>query len=195
MPGESAGRPLERAAELTLNSQRMVDLDSVGGLLPEVARRAIDAWVKLGLEIEADHPGAPAAPVFVTLRGPNGTLRGCIGSLSPTKPDVSAETARSAVLAATRDPRFVPVRAEELAHLKIEVSVLLPPEPISGLSQLDPRRYGVVVRDECGRQGLLLPEVPGIDDAATQVIIARRKAGVDPEAPVTLRRFEVKKFV
>jgi AmmeMemoRadiSam system protein A len=173
----------------------MIDLDSVGDLLPEVARRAIEAWLHLGQQIEADHPGAPAAPVFVTLRGPDGALRGCIGSLSPTEADVARETARSAILAATRDPRFAPVRAEELAELRIEVSVLLPQEPVAGLSELDPRRYGVVVRDEFGRQGLLLPEVPGINDAATQVSIARRKAGVEPDARVTLRRFEVRKFI
>lgn len=143
---------------------------------------------------EPTEPAAPAAAVFVTLRDAAGDLRGCIGTLAPTAPDVSLETARSAVLAATRDPRFPPVELSELPALQVEVSVLFPEEPVNDLSQLDPRRYGVVVRDASGRRGLLLPEVPGVDDAATQVEIARRKAGIAPGANTTLSRFEVAKF-
>jgi AMMECR1 domain-containing protein len=105
-----------------------------------------------------------------------------------------SETARSAVLAATRDPRFPPVSSPELAALSIEVSVLGPEEPIIGPAELDPRRYGVIVRDGNGRQGLLLPDIPGIDEASTQVELARRKAGIEPDASVRLFRFEVSKW-
>lgn len=105
-----------------------------------------------------------------------------------------SETARSAVLAATRDPRFPPVSTPELEALSIEVSVLGPEEPIAGPAELDPRRYGVVVRDGNGRQGLLLPDIPGIEEAATQVELARRKAGIEPDAVVRLSRFEVRKW-
>lgn len=132
--------------------------------------------------------------MFVTLRERDGALRGCVGSLVASEPDVVTETARSAVLAATRDPRFPPVSPPELPRLSIEVSVLGPEEPVSGPSELDPHRYGVVVRDGFGRQGLLLPDIPGIEDALTQVDIARRKAGIDPEATVRLYRFEVEKW-
>jgi MEMO1 family protein len=52
----------------------------------------------------------------------------------------------------------------------------------------------VVVSDSAGRQGLLLPDVPGIDSAALQVEIARRKAGIPSGSPVTLSRFEVFKY-
>ena len=107
---------------------------------------------------------------------------------------MASETARSAVLAATRDPRFQPVSADELRGLRIEVSVLMECEPVSSLADLDPARWGVVVADEGGRRGLLLPEVPGVESVAAQVEIARRKAGVAEGAPVTLWRFGVKKF-
>jgi AmmeMemoRadiSam system protein A len=173
----------------------MIPLESLAEPLTQIARRAIHAWISQGERIEARCPGAPSAGVFVTLRNADGSLRGCIGSLSPIESDVAAETARSAILAASRDPRFEPVRTEELEELRIEVSVLLPAEPVTGLSELDPQRYGVVVRDAGGRQGLLLPQVPGIDSAAMQVEIARRKAGLALDTPISLRRFEVIKFV
>jgi len=172
----------------------MSGLDDLGPALPRIAREAIQTQLSSGQRLVVPRQEAPAAPVFVTLRNPDGSLRGCIGSLVAAERDVARESARSAVLAATRDPRFPAVTAEELPGLHIEVSVLMPEEPVSGISELDPARYGVVVRDGFGRQGLLLPDVPGVDDAATQVEIARRKAGIEPGEPVMLRRFEVKKF-
>jgi AmmeMemoRadiSam system protein A len=172
----------------------VASIDEIGPLLPELARRAIRAFLTNLPAIEALHSDAPRAPVFVTLRNPDGSLRGCIGSVRAIERDVAAETARSAVLAASRDPRFDRVRLEELERLRIDVSVLMPEEPISGVSELDPSRYGVIVRDPSGRQGLLLPDVPGIDDASTQVHVAREKAGVPPGATVTVSRFEVRKF-
>ena len=65
---------------------------------------------------------------------------------------------------------------------------------MSGVEDLDPERYGVVVRDEHGRRGLLLPGIPGIMDALTQVAVARRKAGILPGAHVVLSRFVVTKW-
>jgi MEMO1 family protein len=172
----------------------MPEVHDVGPELPAIARRAIFEWLSTGVRSEARRPGTPCAPVFVTLRNADGSLRGCIGSLSAAETDVVAETARSAVLAATRDPRFSPVTQAELSGLSIEVSVLMPEEPVADPRELDPARYGVVVRDPHGRQGLLLPEVPGVDTPEMQVDIARRKAGIEPNQPVSLRRFEVRKF-
>ena len=172
----------------------MLELKALGSDLPGIARLAIANFLHTNARVDLGRPGAPRAPVFVTLRSLDGSLRGCIGSLIAIEPDVASETARSAVLAATRDPRFPPVRSEELQKLHIEVSVLLPEEPVTNFDELDPQRYGVVVRDDSGRQGLLLPEVPGVDTAELQVEIARRKAGIEPEASVTMRRFEVVKF-
>lgn len=163
--------------------------------LPALARRAISACVREGRSIEAGRAGAPRGGVFVTLRSPDGNLRGCIGSISPLESDVLAETVRSAVLAATRDPRFEPVRADELAGLHVEVSVLAPEEPIASPSELDPSIYGVIVRDRLGRRGLLLPGIEGVDDAATQIAIARQKAGISASEPVSLARFRVVKLV
>lgn len=172
----------------------MVTLEQVGPELPAVARHAIELALGARPSPEVERSTAPPAGVFVTLRNPDGSLRGCIGSISPVEGDLLSETERSAVLAATRDPRFPPVAPDELAGLHIEVSVLAPEEPANGLEDLDPREYGVIVRDRAGRRGLLLPDIEGVDDAATQVAIARRKAGIGGSEPVILSRFRVRKF-
>lgn len=168
-------------------------LEEIGPSLPSIARRAITDFLS-GDGVGTVEPAGPRSPVFVTLRGPGGVLRGCIGSVSPSRGDVVTETARSAILAATRDPRFEPVSVAELARLSIEVSVLEPEEPIATIDELDPRRYGVVVRDEAGHQGLLLPGIDGVSEAGTQVVVARRKAGIPMGAPIRLSRFLVHKW-
>ena len=168
-------------------------LTEIGPRLPSIARRELQAFV-VGQLWEGERLGAPA-PVFVTLRAPGAVLRGCVGSTRAVMPTLTEETARSARLAASKDPRFDSVSAEELPLLRIEVSVLLPEEPIGSPDQLAPDRYGVIVRERGGwRQGLLLPGIVGIDDPDTQVALAKHKAGLGAQAAVDLSRFEVLKF-
>jgi AmmeMemoRadiSam system protein A len=171
----------------------VITLDEIGPSLPGIARRAISDFLS-GDGMVALEPRGPSSPVFVTLRAPDGALRGCIGSVAASRADVVSETARSAVLAATRDPRFDPVSSSELARLSIEVSVLEPEEPIETMAELDPSRYGVVVRDAAGHQGLLLPDIDGVNEAKVQVDVARRKAGIAAGVPLRLSRFRVHKW-
>jgi hypothetical protein len=96
--------------------------------------------------------------------------------------------------AEVHDTRFEAVQLPELDTLKIDVTVLHRPRSVRGPEDLDPKRYGVVVRDGHGRQGILLPDLQGIDDVATQLSVARRKAGIAPEAPVLLQRFAALRF-
>jgi len=169
-------------------------LDQYGPELPSLARAAIQAALGGAPSPVSARRELPAAGVFVTLRNADGSLRGCIGSIAPVEADLASETARSAVLAAMRDPRFPMVELGELPSLRIEVSVLEPEEPANGLEDLDPSVYGVIVRDRAGHRGLLLPDIEGIDDPAHQVAIARQKAGIPTSEPVTLSRFRVRKF-
>jgi AMMECR1 domain-containing protein len=106
---------------------------------------------------------------------------------------LAQEVINNAISAATRDWRFRPVGAAELADLAIDVSVLYPPEPIATLAELDPTHYGVIVQ-RGGRRGLLLPDIEGVEDAETQVSIARQKAGIGPDETVKLYRFRVEKY-
>ena len=93
----------------------------------------------------------------------------------------------------THDPRFDPVAPHELGDIVYSVDVLSPAEPISGPEELDPKRYGVIVR-RGERVGLLLPDLEGIDTAEEQISIARRKAGIGLDVPVELERFEVTRY-
>jgi AmmeMemoRadiSam system protein A len=97
-----------------------------------------------------------AADAFVTLRR-RGALRGCIGTLGAGWP-VGRAVVHAARLAATEDPRFEPVRPDELPRLDLEVSVLGPPRPLQDVADFVPGRDGIVVEAR-GRRALLLPQV------------------------------------
>jgi AmmeMemoRadiSam system protein A len=133
-----------------------------------------------------------AAGAFVSLKK-GGKLRGCIGTLQPVQPSLAREIMDNAVSAATKDPRFEPLTLEELEDVTISVDVLSAPEPVSGLEDLDPSRYGVIVKSGW-RKGVLLPDLPGILTAEEQVGIARQKAGIGEGEDVELLRFEVKRY-
>ncbi len=133
---------------------------------------------------------ARKAGAFVSLHC-FGMLRGCIGTISPTRPTVAEEIIQNAISAATRDPRFPPVTKDELSALEYSVDVLGEAEDISGEDELDVKRYGVIVSKGMKR-GLLLPDLSGVDNTNEQISIAKRKAGIrEEETGVRLQRFEV----
>ena len=134
---------------------------------------------------------APRA-VFVTLRSPDGTLRGCIGRTEPLSADLVQEIADCAVRAATQDTRMPSVTLDELDQLRIEVSILSPIEPVDSVDDLDPARYGVVV-SAGDRRGVLLPGIAGVDSVSEQVRIALAKARIPDGAPYQIQRFTVEK--
>ncbi|MCJ7499918.1 AmmeMemoRadiSam system protein A [bacterium] len=139
----------------------------------------------------SEDPGE-AAGAFVSLKKA-GQLRGCIGTIQPVRPTLTQEIIDNAVSAATRDPRFQPVVLEELDEISISVDVLGKPEPVSGPEELDPSRFGVIVKSG-HRKGVLLPDLPGITTSEEQVRIARQKAGIGAEEAVALERFEVVRY-
>lgn len=129
------------------------------------------------------------AGVFVSIHK-QGALRGCIGTILPTRKNIAEEIISNAVNAATEDPRFPAIRPDELKWLDINVDVLTKPERIAGKDQLDVKRYGVIVTSGYKR-GLLLPDLDGVDTVDQQVAIAMQKGGISSRDPVTLERFEV----
>lgn len=170
-----------------------------------LARRTIEEFVlysgegKLPEKIlpEEDLPEElqKRAGAFVTIRK-KGELRGCIGTIQATRANLAEEIISNAVSAASRDPRFPPVRAEELAELDISVDVLEEPEPVNSLSELDPLRYGVIV-EKGFRKGLLLPDLEGVDTVEKQLAIALQKAGLDPFTDLNeiwIYRFKVNRY-
>lgn len=129
------------------------------------------------------------AGVFVSIHK-DGRLRGCIGTILPVRRSIAEEIISNAVSAATGDPRFDPVREDELERLEINVDVLSAPEKIESREELDVKRYGVIVSSG-SKRGLLLPDLEGIDTVDEQIGIAMRKGGISPRDSITLERFEV----
>ena len=159
-----------------------------------LARAAVDAWVRERrvLDIPEAAPEdmlSRQAGTFVSIHK-NGSLRGCIGTISATRPSIAQEIVGNAIAASTRDPRFEPIEEDELMNLEITVDVLGDTERISGPEMLDVKRYGVIVT-RGDRRGLLLPNLDGVDTVEEQISIARQKAGIRPEEAVELERFEV----
>ncbi|MGD0152399.1 MAG: AmmeMemoRadiSam system protein A [Thermacetogeniaceae bacterium] len=162
----------------------------------QLARASLEHYLRKGGLLPVPDP-VPAgmegqAGAFVSLKK-HGALRGCIGTIQPVRQNLAEEIINNAVSAGVEDPRFWPVQLEELAELTISVDLLSPPEPIAFEDELDPKRYGVIVSSR-GRVGLLLPNLEGIDSVAEQVGIARQKAGLLPDEPVRLARFEVVRY-
>lgn len=162
-----------------------------------IAKASLSYLMEHGKVLPAFNEPVPAelqqpAGVFVSLKK-QGQLRGCIGTILPTQPDATGEIIHNAVSAATADPRFPRVQPQEMAELEISVDILTPPEPIESPAELDPRRYGVIVR-RGSRSGLLLPDLDGVDTVADQVDIACRKAGIHPGEPLEMYRFEVIRY-
>jgi AmmeMemoRadiSam system protein A len=169
-----------------------------GRQLPRLAREAVETFVLTGRapEAPANQSGllAERAACFVSIKTKDGDLRGCIGTIEPSRDTLGEEVIANALGAATRDPRFKPVTVNELSQLRYSVDILSAPEPAE-FEDLDTKVYGVIVEDESGnRRGLLLPDIEGIDTARRQVEIASRKAGIPSGAAIKLSRFRVDRF-
>jgi len=135
---------------------------------------------------------AHKAGAFVSLKK-EGLLRGCIGTVEPVRENLAAEISANAISAALRDPRFPPLQKGELATTDISVDILSPLEKIESKAQLDPKKYGVLVRSG-SRSGLLLPDLEGVNSIDEQVAIASCKAGIGPGEPLELFRFTVTRY-
>ena len=160
-----------------------------------LARLSVETYVRTHRPAQMPE-GLPAemlerrAGTFVSLHE-HGQLRGCIGTIAATTGSIAQEIIQNGISACSRDPRFDPVRPDELDHLEISVDVLGDAEPIESTDELDPVRYGVIVT-KGWKRGLLLPNLDGVDTVEYQVAIAKQKAGISVrDNDVQLERFEV----
>ena len=161
----------------------------------KLARRSLETYVKTDQRLTSLPEDLPAemttqqAGAFVSLHK-NGQLRGCIGTIAPTCDNLAWEIVQNAISACSRDPRFSPVRPNELDELEYSVDVLGAPEPVDSPAALDPKTYGVIV--SCGgRRGLLLPDLDGVDSVEAQLSIALQKGGIRENEPYKIERFKV----
>lgn len=160
----------------------------------KLARKSLEHYIKIGKSMDIPK-GLPdemlnnKAGVFVSIKK-HGQLRGCIGTIEGVRENIAEEIIENAISAGTRDPRFFPIEEDELEELEYSVDVLGVAEPIESKDQLDPKRYGVIVRKGM-RSGLLLPNLEGVDTVDEQIDIALSKAGIKGNDKYTMERFEV----
>ncbi len=152
-------------------------------MLLEVARRALKLAVE-GHEAQEDLPEWEALKepggAFVTLRR-RGRLRGCIGQL-PSREALVRVVAYCAKAAALEDPRFEPVRAEEVAAMEVEVSVISALEEIAP-DRIETGKHGLVV-GKGWQRGVLLPQVATEHGWTAERFLEEAcvKAGLEPDA-------------
>ena len=193
-PGEESEK--RKFLERYLKREEEKKLSREGSEDPFVtlARQSVESFVRYGKKLELPK-GLPKeltdsrAGAFVSIHK-HGRLRGCIGTIGPVQPSLGEEIIRNAISASTEDPRFSPIKADELRYLEINVDVLGKPEKIESEAELDVKRYGVIVTSGMKR-GLLLPDLDGVDTVAAQIDIAKRKAGIREGEKIYLERFEV----
>ncbi|MFN3478324.1 MAG: AMMECR1 domain-containing protein, partial [bacterium] len=77
----------------------------------------------------------------------------------------------------TKDPRFPPVASNELENIVVNVDILSPFELVKSISELDPKKYGIIIQ-KGWKRGLLLPDIEGVNTVEEQIRIAKLKAGI-----------------
>lgn len=180
-----------------------VSLDKAGGTLLAIARVSIAHALGLGPKPRRAKTAwlNQLGASFVTLTI-EGKLRGCIGSLSPSRP-LGEDVAANALAAAFQDPRFAPLTREEWQRCEIEVSLLSPPRSLPFadeeelLSQLAPGEDGVILEHQ-GKRATFLPQVwQGLPDKRLFLGELVKKAGLPPDtrlARCRVWRYRVSKF-
>jgi AmmeMemoRadiSam system protein A len=154
-----------------------------GAALLDLARRAVAARVGAGPE-----PALAAGGALVEARGAfvavevGGELRGFVGALEPAGP-LAATVAAAARRACADDPRFAPVRADELPAVRVRVAVVARPRPMGTPSDLAVGRDGVLVR-RGPHTGVLLPAATAGRGWGAETVLARAclAAGLPPGA-------------
>lgn len=161
--------------------------------LVALAKETVEEYVRFGKVKTVPVPVPPelmtAAGAFVCLKS-RGQLRGCIGTIEATQPNLAAEIVTNSISAAVNDPRFDPVTEDELENLHYTVDVMSAAEPVQSLDELDPKKYGVIVQSGYKR-GLLLPDLEGVDTVEEQLGIAMQKAGIYENESASVFRFTV----
>lgn len=161
--------------------------------LLKLARKAVEEYVrkekKISVPTKFPMELRIKRGVFVTLNKKimnREELRGCIGIPYPTKPLV--EGVIEAAISATRDPRFEPLRADELRSVRLEISVLTQPKRMRGKNQKElldnicPYKHGIIIKRGL-KAALFLPQVwyslPSKEEFLSSLCL---KAGLPPNA-------------
>jgi len=177
------------------------------GMLLTLARDSIREGFETGRALTVEPAQWPEVlqrngASFVTLKRPDDSLRGCIGTLEARQPLVT-DVAEHAHAAAFRDPRFQPLAAHELEEVHLELSILSRPEPLPVASEaellaaLQPGEDGLILEDGVHR-GTFLPAVwESLPEPVDFVRQLKRKAGLPSDywsPSLTIKRYRTESF-
>jgi uncharacterized protein len=167
--------------------------------LIRIAREAIMSSLEKG-EIPRNESATPRLEekrgCFVCIKI-DGKLRGCIGNFISDKP-LHQLVQEMAVAAATRDPRFYPMKKKDLANFDLEISVLSPLQKVTSIEDVQVGVHGLYIEKNFAR-GVLLPQVAveygwDRDTFLGQTCV---KAGLNPDdwkEGATIYRFSAEVF-
>ena len=179
-------------------SDKMVNIISKQSFPVALARKTGEEYVRSGSTVKIKIQDVPPefrgkAGVFVSIHK-DGMLRGCIGTIQGMKASIAEEIVSNAINAATKDPRFEPIRQDELDYLDFSVDILSGLEPVEDMTVLDAAKYGILV-EKGSKSGLLLPDLPGVDTVERQLAIAKQKAGIAAnDTDVKIYRFSIRRY-
>jgi len=186
-PLETVGREKEDALSLTgqeKGEMAMLSKEQRKKLLA-IARNSIQTYLKTGKKLElteTDPLLLKEMGAFVTLHK-QGELRGCIGNLIGQLP-LYLTVRDMAVEAAVGDPRFSPLKLEELKDIEIEISALSPLKRIESADEIKMGIHGVLVRRGFN-SGVFLPQVATETGWSKEEFLSNlcaHKAGLSPDA-------------
>jgi len=175
--GETMAKKEEKTALLNAEQRKK---------LIDIAQKTIFAYIqkKETFEPSESDPRLSAEEgAFVTIHK-HGELRGCIGNILGSGP--LYKTVRNmAIAAATEDPRFHPVAADELKDIDIEISVLSRPRRIKDVGEIQMGVHGVIVGRGLFNRGVFLPQVATETGWSREEFLSNlcaHKAGLPPDA-------------
>ena len=156
----------------------------------KIARKIVESKLRgidYEIPIEFKEKHSYKAGAFTTIKYKDGELRGCMGIPYPIMPFWKA-LKESALMAAFEDPRFEPLREEELSKVTFEVTELTPPKklevsnPLEYPKKIEIGKHGIIIKKGIF-SGLLLPQVPVEEgwDAETFLSYGCLKAGLPPD--------------
>ena len=165
------------------------------------AQEAIIAFLESGRKLYIPDTDIPdelkiSQACFVSLYESNGRMRGCMGTIKPRNKWLYHEIVDNAIFAAFEDDRYIPLMEGELDDIVLKVETVSKPEKIQNLKDLDPERYGIIVRSRENSEGVLLPQCEGINTIDEQVNLAMEKGNINPaEKPdLEIFRFNIEVF-
>jgi len=151
--------------------------------LLSIARKSIEVALTRSAAAPTNLPSGNLAALrgaFVTLHH-RGRLHGCIGRVMTLDP-LAAVVVECAASAATQDPRFAPLRPQDLQETEIEISVLSEPRQVATPEEIEPGIHGLLITRGRNR-GILLPQVAQKYKWSREHLLEQtcRKAGLRPD--------------